>query len=257
MVDTVTFNTPPTTPVAPAPEAPQRPESVPEKFWDAEKGTVKVDDLAKSYAELEKKFSTKPAAPETKPAVTAPADANKTDVAADPVANDPTGKFVPFTTELNEKGALSDESYTKLAEMGYSKDVVDTYIEGSRNRGSAQAAELVGTVGGADNYKSMITWAQANLQPNEIAEYNEALKSPGAKFAIQGLHSRFTDAQGKDPALLTHENGGNNAGEVYRSVAEMTRDMQDKRYKTDKAFRKDVEGKVARSNLFGNRKAAR
>jgi len=30
----------------------ERPDSIPEKFWDAEKGEVRVDDLAKSYGEL-------------------------------------------------------------------------------------------------------------------------------------------------------------------------------------------------------------
>lgn len=39
---------------APAPAAGNRPEHVPEKFWDAEKGTVRVDDVLKSYSHLEK-----------------------------------------------------------------------------------------------------------------------------------------------------------------------------------------------------------
>lgn len=34
-----------------------RPEGLPEKFWDEEKGEVRVDALVKSYLELEKKFS--------------------------------------------------------------------------------------------------------------------------------------------------------------------------------------------------------
>ena len=34
-----------------------KPEGVPEKFWDAATGTVRVEDLIKSYCELEKKLS--------------------------------------------------------------------------------------------------------------------------------------------------------------------------------------------------------
>lgn len=39
---------------APSSSPPERPDYIPEKFWDAEKGEVRVDGLAKSYAELEK-----------------------------------------------------------------------------------------------------------------------------------------------------------------------------------------------------------
>jgi hypothetical protein len=36
---------------------PARPEHVPEKFWDADAGNVRVDALSKSYGELERKLS--------------------------------------------------------------------------------------------------------------------------------------------------------------------------------------------------------
>jgi hypothetical protein len=39
-----------------APEVPQRPEHIPEKFWDPEAGSVRVDALARSYGELERKL---------------------------------------------------------------------------------------------------------------------------------------------------------------------------------------------------------
>lgn len=39
--------------------AAQRPEHVPEKFWDAEKGEIRVDGMAKSYAELERRMGLK------------------------------------------------------------------------------------------------------------------------------------------------------------------------------------------------------
>jgi hypothetical protein len=40
-----------------APAVTDRPEAVPEKFWDADAGRVRVDALAKSYSELEKHMS--------------------------------------------------------------------------------------------------------------------------------------------------------------------------------------------------------
>lgn len=42
-----------------------RPDFVPEKFWDADAGAVRVETLAKSYAELERRFSARTDAAET------------------------------------------------------------------------------------------------------------------------------------------------------------------------------------------------
>src|SRR5687768_2714090 len=36
------------------PTKPTRPDHIPEKFWDADKGEVRLEAMAKSYAELEK-----------------------------------------------------------------------------------------------------------------------------------------------------------------------------------------------------------
>ena len=48
---------------APADAVAGRPEDVPEKFWDAERGVLRVDALLKSYRELERKLSARFAPP--------------------------------------------------------------------------------------------------------------------------------------------------------------------------------------------------
>ena len=40
-----------------------RPDEVPEKFWDAERGAIRVEALLKSYRELERKLSARFAPP--------------------------------------------------------------------------------------------------------------------------------------------------------------------------------------------------
>lgn len=47
-------------------ETGDRPEHIPEKFWDKDKGEVKVDDVLKSYSEIEKEL-TKAKTPEKAP----------------------------------------------------------------------------------------------------------------------------------------------------------------------------------------------
>lgn len=52
------------TPAAPAAEnSPARPAELPEKFWDADAGNVRVDALAKSYVELERRLGGQGAVP--------------------------------------------------------------------------------------------------------------------------------------------------------------------------------------------------
>lgn len=65
------------TPIESAPSANQRPDFIPEKFWDAQKGEAKLDQLAISYANLEKAFSSKSQAPKKPGADASPEDQAK------------------------------------------------------------------------------------------------------------------------------------------------------------------------------------
>jgi hypothetical protein len=66
-----------TTPIEAAPSTNQRPDFIPEKFWDAQKGEAKLDQLAISYANLEKAFSSKSQAPKKPGADASPEDQAK------------------------------------------------------------------------------------------------------------------------------------------------------------------------------------
>jgi len=65
------------TPIESAPSTNQRPDFIPEKFWDAQKGEAKLDQLAISYANLEKAFSSKSQAPKKPGADASPEDQAK------------------------------------------------------------------------------------------------------------------------------------------------------------------------------------
>jgi hypothetical protein len=66
-----------TTPIEAAPSTVERPSYIPEKFWDAQKGEAKLDQLAISYANLEKAFSSKSQAPKKPGADASPEDQAK------------------------------------------------------------------------------------------------------------------------------------------------------------------------------------
>jgi len=72
-----TTDTTPSPPIESAPSTNQRPDFIPEKFWDAQKGEAKLDQLAISYANLEKAFSSKSQAPKKPGADASPEDQAK------------------------------------------------------------------------------------------------------------------------------------------------------------------------------------
>mgnify|MGYP000060552176 CR=1 FL=1 len=66
-----------TTPIEAAPSTVERPAYIPEKFWDAQNGVPKVDQLGASYLQLEKAFGAKSQAPKKPSADASPEEQAK------------------------------------------------------------------------------------------------------------------------------------------------------------------------------------
>jgi hypothetical protein len=69
-----------------------------------------------------------------------------------------------------------------------------------------------------------------------------------AKMAVKGLQARFSSSEGNEPALLTGSAGPSDG--VFRSTSELVEAMSNPKYKTDPAYRADVEIKLGRSSIF-------
>lgn len=247
-----------TPPVLPSDQKPAtRPEHVPEKFWDAEKGEVKVEALAKSYAELEKAKSQTPPKPAEAPLPGDPQaaidQAAKTAEEAAKAAGGDTSKvnFTELSAEFAQNGSLSADSYSKLAAAGIPQNVVDQFIQGQTAVANAQVSEAYSLVGGAEQYKQMLQWATATLPKEDQLAYDRAVVADTAtrRMAIEALKAKYTAAMGSDPKL-TSGGAGAAASGAYQSRAEVTADMRDPRYKNDPAFRAQVERKLANSTVF-------
>lgn len=232
--------------------APDRPQWLPEKFKSPE-------EMAKAYGELEKKLGAPREAQKTEaqPKANEEAKPQQTEEQAKATEAVQTAwetKFSDFSKEYSEKGQLSDDSFNKLTEMGYPREVVEAYIEGQRAIAEKSTSGLLSEIGGQENFVAMRDWAAANVPENELNAYNSALEgSPEqAAFAVKGMYARYQSAQGgnfKQPRLLS---GSQTNGSLapYRSTAEVTRAMSDPKYKTDPAYRKEVEQRLAVSTVF-------
>jgi len=221
----------------------ERPEWLPEKFKTPE-------DMAKSYAALEKKMS---GGKDTEAKVD---ESTPTEIPSNEDAKEVAEKagldFDAMQLEYGSNGQLSDETYEAINKSGIPRDVVDSYIAGQEALATSLRTDMFSSVGGEENYGSMMQWASNNLDKAEVNAYNNVMGTSDPaqiQLAVRGLHAQYQADTGSNPSLISGETTAN-AGSKFESVAQVTAAMRDPKYKTDPAFRKTVEAKLARSSVI-------
>lgn len=232
---------------ASADDKPQRPDHIPEKFWDAEKGEVRLEDLAKSYAELEKARA-KPAdeKPEGKSEDGKGDEGGEGDDPFVSYAKDLSSHREKMTEKITKGEELTDDDFKPFEKVGLSKDDILDFIAGQEARGMLQAQALYAEAGGEDQYKAMIEWGRSTFSPEEVAAYDKEIHSVDEAVrmtAVRGLAARYAMAQGSSGKDVT-QGGASKSANGYSSGAEMRADMKDPRYAKDPAFRAEVARKT-------------
>lgn len=240
-----------------APDAPakaEKPSWVEDKFWDAEKGEVNAEAMAKSYAELQKKLSN-PAAEE---ADEAPAAADDTAPVAKALAAAGLS-FEAIDAEYQASGEVSPDTMAKLV-ANFGQSVVDNYFSGLKaqeaNLSAAYNDAVYGAVGGQEQYGAMVQWAAANASPEQIAEFNAAVNSGDqmkASLAAKVMYGSFTENGGKAPNLVNGGKTATAAEQGYASIEQMGKDLNSAQYREDPAFRRQVDAKVEVSTVLMRR----
>ena len=158
-----------------------------------------------------------------------------------------------------EKGTLDEVQFKDLEDAGIPRHAVESYLSGLYNStwgsqpetlSERDVAEMMDMAGGKSNYNAMTEWAAANLDQEDIKAFDEVTNTgnkAAVRFAVKALMGQYEDAQGRTPTLVTGKNA--RAGETYRSMAEVVRDMESPKYEKDEAYRYDVQRKLERSNL--------
>ena len=217
-----------------------RPAWLPEKFKTPE-------EMAAAYKELETKQGTKPAAdPAPVPTPTEAADAVKAaglDMSA-------------INTEYAEKGELSEATLKALEAKGIKRETVAAYIEGQKAVAAQMVDAAAKVVGGEENLKATLGWAKANLSEAAIEAFNSVVDGgnlAAIDLAVRGLFSQFVAANGSEPQLVSGETVPGSAGNIqpFTTTEQVRVAMADPQYKKDPAFRKQVEQRLAVSNVFG------
>nr|BAR25494.1 capsid assembly protein [uncultured Mediterranean phage uvMED]BAR25544.1 capsid assembly protein [uncultured Mediterranean phage uvMED] len=162
------------------------------------------------------------------------------------------------SAQYEETGELNEESIEALSKMD-SKDLISAYVSmfqknqaeaANKQQVAVNESEVMDIVGGRDTYNSMVEWAGSNLSETEVAAYNNVTNSgnmDAIRFAVEALSTRYKNAEGSEKPLITGKSPAPKS-KVYRSNAELARDIANPRYNSDPAFRMDVEAKLARSS---------
>lgn len=147
---------------------------------------------------------------------------------------------------FNEHGEISEDHYTQFEANGISREYVDRYVSGIKATADAETSQLMGTIGGEDNFSAMSEWMTESLPETEITAYNNVVeKGSNEEVAVllQGMYARYRAATGAGSTQVQGSVSATPSG--FRSKAEIMAAMNDPRYAVDSAFRADVERKMS------------
>lgn len=225
-----------------AEETQERPEWLPEKFASAE-------DMAKSYAELEKRMG-QGAKEDTEEQPQEQQQEEETNE-----DNQEAGNYNEAVVEASQEffqndGQLSEETYQKLEQIGLPRDLVDSYAAGQQALMQSEESEIKGVAGG--QYDQMAEWANEHLPSEEIDAFDEAVTGgtvQQAKLAVQGLYARYQNSMGSTPKL-TQGNVVGSSTMPFKSMQELARAQADPRYRSgDKAYHEEIDRRLSVSNI--------
>jgi len=210
-----------------------------------------AQELEKAYIELEKKLGSQESSPEKGEETSQ--DQGETDEAVD------------FLWKVNDEyakndGKLSDETMAEVHKMS-SKELVEAffrYQETVEKAAAPQGVELTqqqvnevqNFVGGEEKYNELVSWAADNFSEEEITAFDSVVETgnvPAIRLALQALQYRYQDSMGYEGNML--QGKAPKSRDAFQSQAELVRAMNDPRYDNDPAYRNEVMGKLARSDM--------
>ena len=156
-----------------------------------------------------------------------------------------------LTAEYEEKGALSEDTYKKLADAGYPKAVVDTYIRGVEAANEAFVNSVYTVAGGKAEYDKLSNYIQSKGK-DAVEGFNDALMNGSlstVKMLINGFKAEMTLRNGTQKASVL--GSGSPAGTSgFANEADMDKAMDDPRYGVDEEYTKQVTKRLSKSKFF-------
>ena len=233
-----------------------------------------TEDLAKSYAELQRKFTqnqqqkpeTEPETEQTEPQV----ESYTAEQAAQIYGKETVEALAEKGMNLGEvmfkadSGEDISQHYDTLAEaFNVPRQVVENYVSGAKAPQSTepqgiteqQEQQIKDEIGGDDAYAKLDQWAGKNLSKEMVESFNQTMESgniDAIKWAIRNVQMQMESPNAViEPKLI---GGGDVPSETtFQSKQQVldamskTNDRGQKIYETDPAYQESVKQMLARS----------
>lgn len=180
-----------------SPDTPEKPDHVPEKFWDPEHGTIRAEELLKSYGELERHFS------ESSPAIPGTPDAYELEMPDHGITPD---------EEVNNRlhaAGFSHEQAQLVYDLAYEKLAPLLAQADSELQSSAAISQLESHFGGKARWqetsRQIKSWGRSNLEPdvfNTLSSSVDGVKAMHKMMrtsepSLVGNHSELSGSRGE------------------------------------------------------------
>jgi hypothetical protein len=153
--------------------------------------------------------------------------------------------------EYDTDEGISDKSYEALAKAGYSREFVESYIQGQEAVTEQYVAKIVEFSGGQQKFQQVIKHLEAT-SPDSVESFYEALERQDLKAVRTILSRKFGKAPERNvvtKAPAAPQQRKSSAAEGYPSSAEMIKAMSSSEYRNDPKYRAKVEARVAASSF--------
>lgn len=166
-------------------------------------------------------------------------------------------EITAIKAEYAKDGKLSDASYAKLQEAGYTKRFVDSFVRGQEALAEQYAAGVVRYAGGAEQFNRILSHLESNdpstrealeaaIVRKDIATTKALLNLAGKTLGkAVGVKPKRTITTQAKPVVAPKSP----QTEAFISKADMIKAMSDPRYLRDAKYTMEVRAKVAASSL--------
>ncbi|QQK88328.1 capsid and scaffold protein [Providencia phage PSTRCR_120] len=159
--------------------------------------------------------------------------------------------------EYAANGKLSEESYKALADAGFPKLFVDSYLRGQEAVSNSYVQSVISMAGGNEAFKQLCEYlaTEGTLEAFQDAVENRNSSSIRAfmKMAESGLRAKYgrpaqrSVAQAAVP--VAKPTSAQEAIKPFESRAEMMAAMNDPRYQRDASYNRLVMARLLKSNI--------
>ena len=212
-----------------------------------------VEEIARSYLELEKMKASEPEATEEEVSLESEEEGEE---------NIEEDYYNELVNTYETTGALTEAQYAALAEEGYTKEQVDAEISAyndnkeflayKQERHLNSIIEPLG--GGQDKFKAVAQWANESKSVEDVKAFNAALSSASTiaqQAMLRGLYAEYESAGNTNTDTVLHTNTPQSLpSKGYKTQEEFFKDIGSEEYKNNAAYRKAVEDKMSKSSIF-------